>query len=167
MSLRNLRAFLLALASVVLLASVVACSGGGGGGSSDPVGPGDPPAGPDRSGTWTLVVTPTSPCAGDPAHFTVSSDLTQSGSSLTGAGCDADGNPATVSLTLSGANNTQFAGTLRLCTSVNANCQPPFAPFSCVNIAVQGTINGSNVSGTYTAGVSACNAQGTFTGTIS
>jgi hypothetical protein len=154
----------LVLAFLAALVLAACGGGGGGGGSSTPTDP-DPP-GPDRSGTWTLRVSPTNPCAGDPTSFTISADLVQNGRTLTGSGCDG-GNAATVTLTLSGANNTHFTGNLNGCQSVNHDCQAPYVSGSCLQIPVQGDITGSTVSGTYSVSPFFCNGQGTFTGTIS
>jgi hypothetical protein len=169
MSSRIARPLTLALALAIATAGTIvlgACSGGGGGGggSDSPTDP-EPGTGPDRSGTWTLRVTASNPCMGSPASFTLSADLEQSGRTLHGTGCD-DGNPATVSVVLSGAENTYFTGTVSVCQSQNANCLPPYVFASCVDISVQGNIAGTSVTGTYSAG-STCSAQGTFTGTIS
>jgi hypothetical protein len=162
MSSSTARSMLLVLAAVAALA--VAGCGGGGGGSGGSGGPASPPVGPDRSGTWTLRVTPSSPCAGDPASFTIVADLVQTNRTLLGSGCSA-GNAADVSLALSGADNSHFSGTVRGCASVNADCQAPYVFGSCVRVSFQGDISGTAVSGTYSAG-SSCNASGTFTGTI-
>ena len=154
--------------SLVLVAALalafVACSGGGGSGGGS--GPTEPlPPGPDRSGTWTLRVTPTTPCAGDPTSFTITADLVQAGRILQGSGCNANGNPATVSLTLSGSDNSEFSGQVTACESANHDCQPPYSG-ACIRIPFEGEISGSNVSGTYSI-APLCNGQGTFTGTIS
>jgi hypothetical protein len=164
MSCRIRRSPFLALAAVLSLLALPACSGGGGsgGGSGTPTDP--EPSGPDRSGTWTLRVTPTTPCAGDPTSFTITADLVQVGRSLEGSGCSPDGNPATVSLTLSGSDNSEFSGQVRACESANHDCQPPYSG-PCIGIPVEGVISGSTVTGTYSV-APVCNGQGTFTGTI-
>lgn len=151
------------LAFLALIA-LAACSGGGGSGGGS--GPTDPqPSGPDRSGTWTLRVTPSAPCAGDPTSFTITADLVQVGRTLEGSGCGASGNPATVSLTLQGSDNSEFSGQVTACQSVNHDCLPPYDG-PCVRIGFEGTITGSTVTGTYSV-APVCSGQGTFTGTIS
>ena len=158
------RSMLLVLLSIAALALVSCAGGGGSGGSGGPTTPTEP-IGPDRSGAWTLDVAPTSPCAGDPAVFTISADLVQHGTTLTGSGCDATGNAATVTINLVAPDNTHFTGNVSGCQSVNADCHAPYVFGSCVRIPIEGDITGSSVAGTYSLG-STCNASGTFTGTI-
>jgi hypothetical protein len=71
----------------------------------------------------------------------------QVGRILEGSGGDADGNPATVSLNLSGSDVSERSGQVTACKSVNHDCRPPYSG-SCIRIPLEGVISGSTVTGT-------------------